>query len=435
MQTEVLYGNGLRTSYTYDERSQLTGMETVLTGMSNPLFRSTYAYDANGCRISKTEQIRMDATTPLKVMETCYTYDAMERLTKESLNGAVTSYGYDLAGNRITKSTDGRTERYLYNNRNQLTELHREKDVVRYSYDPAGNLTEENYHTADGASTKRLYYTYDVYNHNVSVTGADFTQKNHYDAEGYRDSIIEKDKVTNFVYQGGMLLHELDEDKNPARHYVLGNEYIGLDHNYYLTDEQGSVRYVLDAAGNVQNDYWYDAFGQCIAGHENIPNRLRYNAQIEDDLTGLYYLRARYYNTGIGRFTQEDVIYNDGLNLYAYCSSNPVMYSDPSGFAKKTCKSKVGGECGNSWVRMTAKESAEAAKKLGFEKTNMRAKNNEPIYYNRKTKTYISQDIGSGDGSGPHNGGVWKQAKTHEKLNSKGTRMGTYDANLNRIGD
>lgn len=41
-----------------------------------------------------------------------------------------------------------------------------------------------------------------------------------------------------------------------------------------------------------------------------------------------------YYNIGIGRFTQEDVIYNDGLNLYAYCSSNPVMYADPSGLAK-----------------------------------------------------------------------------------------------------
>ena len=66
-------------------------METVLPGMSNPLFRSTYAYDANGCRISKTEQIRMDATTPLKVMETCYTYDSMERLIKESLNSASTS--------------------------------------------------------------------------------------------------------------------------------------------------------------------------------------------------------------------------------------------------------------------------------------------------------------------------------------------------------
>lgn len=80
---------------------------------------------------------------------------------------------------------------------------------------------------------------------------------------------------------------------------------------------------------------------------ETTPNRLRYNAQTEDELTGLYYLRARYYAPGIGRFTQEDVIYNDGLNLYAYCNSNPVMYSDPSGFAKETCKSKVGGECGS----------------------------------------------------------------------------------------
>ena len=181
-------------------------------------------------------------------------------------------------------------------------------------------------------------------------------QQNHYDAEGYHDSIIEQDKVTNFVYQGGMLLHELDEDKNPARHYVLGNEYIGLDHNYYLTDEQGSVRYVLDAAGNVQNDYRYDAFGQCIAGQENIPNRLRYNAQIEDDLTGLYYMRARYYNTGIGRFTQEDVIYNDGLNLYAYCSSNPVMYADPSGYAGGSVKQKTCGpkESGSKTVNPNA---------------------------------------------------------------------------------
>ena len=90
-----------------------------------------------------------------------------------------------------------------------------------------------------------------------------------------------------------MLFHELDEGKNPARHYVLGNEYIGLDNNYYLM--------------------------------------------------GLYYLRARYYNTGIGRFTQEDVIYNDGLNLYAYCSSNPVMYADPSGYVKKAEKQKICG--------------------------------------------------------------------------------------------
>ena len=85
-----------------------------------------------------------------------------------------------------------------------------------------------------------------------------------------------------------------------------------------------------------------------ITAEEAVPNRLRYNGQMADGLTGLYYLGARYYNASLGRFTQEDVIYNDGLNLYAYCNSNPVMYSDPSGFAATQslngCNPKNGGE-------------------------------------------------------------------------------------------
>ena len=31
---------------------------------------------------------------------------------------------------------------------------------------------------------------------------------------------------------------------------------------------------------------------------------------------------------------QEDVYQGDGLNLYAYCSNNPVVYYDPSGYKK-----------------------------------------------------------------------------------------------------
>jgi RHS repeat-associated protein len=157
-----------------------------------------------------------------------------------------------------------------------------------------------------------------------------------------------------------LFLAELDEAGNQAKTYTLGNEYAGhvseLNNSltsenkaasYYITDEQGSIRYILDQSGEVLNFYQYSAFGETIISEETTPNRLRYNAQTEDELTGLYYLRARYYAPNIGRFTQEDVIYNDGLNLYAYCNSNPVMYSDPSGFAKETCKSKVGGECGS----------------------------------------------------------------------------------------
>ena len=90
------------------------------------------------------------------------------------------------------------------------------------------------------------------------------------------------------------------------------------------------------------NFYQYSAFGETVTAEESIPNRLRYNAQTEDELTGLYYLRARYYAPNIGRFTQEDVIYNDGLNLYAYCDSNPVMYGDWTGFSKEPVPFSMG---------------------------------------------------------------------------------------------
>ena len=361
MQTEVLYGNGLRTSYTYDERSQLTGMETVRRD-GTVLHKAAYGYDNAGNRIFREEQ-HTSRMAQIQHDKTGYTYDSMNRLTEEKRNDAVTAYRYDPAGNRTAKSTAGRIEQYIYNNRNQLTELHcletsagiAGTSVIRYTYDNAGNLTEENHLTADGISKKKRLYAYDAYNRNTEITGDDFTQQNHYDAEGYRDSVTEKDlhtgntKTTGFAYQQGMLLAELDENKEAIRHYIPGNAYIGVDNSYYLTDEQGSVRYVLsaDADANVQNIYQYDAFGENVARDERIPNHLKYNAQIEDELTGLYYLRARYYNASLGRFTQEDVIYNDGLNLYAYCGSNPVMYCDPSGFAKEGCEPKIGGEKGS----------------------------------------------------------------------------------------
>jgi len=70
---------------------------------------------------------------------------------------------------------------------------------------------------------------------------------------------------------------------------------------------------------------------------EKLNNRIRYTGQQYDDVTGQYYLRARYYNPVAGRFMQEDVYQGDGLNLYAYCGNNPVVYDDPSGYKRKAC--------------------------------------------------------------------------------------------------
>lgn len=47
----------------------------------------------------------------------------------------------------------------------------------------------------------------------------------------------------------------------------------------------------------------------------------------------------------------------------------------------------------------------------------------------KKGNSYITRDV---DG---HNGGAWKEAASPKKLNKKETRNGTFDINLNKIGD
>jgi RHS repeat-associated protein len=52
----------------------------------------------------------------------------------------------------------------------------------------------------------------------------------------------------------------------------------------------------------------------------------------EDDGTGLYYYRARYYDPGRGRFISEDPIgLQGGINLYSYVDANPIIRTDPLG--------------------------------------------------------------------------------------------------------
>ena len=67
-------------------------------------------------------------------------------------------------------------------------------------------------------------------------------------------------------------------------------------------------------------------------------NPFRYRGYYYDIDLGLYYLNARYYDAGIGRFISPDSLGYLGANgdlnsynLFAYCSNNPVMYADPSG--------------------------------------------------------------------------------------------------------
>nr|WP_283094061.1 hemagglutinin repeat-containing protein [Pseudomonas sp. MWU12-2345] len=78
-------------------------------------------------------------------------------------------------------------------------------------------------------------------------------------------------------------------------------------------------------------------------------------------------------------------------------------------------------------VYKTTKEARQAAEALGFEKINETVHGGQAVFKNGKD--YITRDL---DG---HNGGAWKMADSVKALGSKETRAGTFDVNLNRIGD
>ncbi|WP_206988635.1 hemagglutinin repeat-containing protein [Rhizobium laguerreae] len=87
----------------------------------------------------------------------------------------------------------------------------------------------------------------------------------------------------------------------------------------------------------------------------------------------------------------------------------------------------LGGGAGKGPVYKTNSEAKIAANALGFVKINDTTHGGQPVF--KKGNLYITRDL---DG---HNGGAWKMATSIKNLGSKATRLGTYDTNLNRIGD
>ncbi|MDE7200650.1 MAG: hypothetical protein K2O91_01795, partial [Lachnospiraceae bacterium] len=264
--------------------------------------------------------------------------DALNQLTKVQYPSYTEELYYDRAGNRTKRTAKGVEELYKYDPRNRLTEYTKGGVKTQFTYDNAGNLLKDD----------KAKYTYDAFNRTEKVETFDgHVQINRYDAEGLRHEMEEDGRLVQFIFRGDEIVTE-EKDSSIIR-YIRGYDLIASDaesartYYHYASDEMSSITHIVGTThemgeDHILNHYEYDAWGNATVCEETVENRFRFNGQQYDPITQQYYLRARFYNPVIARFTQEDTYRGDGLNLYAYCRNNPVYYVDPSGHIPQCVK-------------------------------------------------------------------------------------------------
>ena len=357
-------------TYTYDALNRVTQLTQQGNNVANK--RVDFTYDAASQMTGSTRYANLAGNNPVASSE--YSYDLAGRLTDLTHsrgNNTLAFYNWEYdAINRITKSTsvDG-TNDYRYNDRDELTATDSSyQNDESYDYDGTGNRTNPGYETGlhnrllnDGTYSytydnegNRLTrtetatgtideYTWDYRNRLTSITTKDSngivikTAEYTYDAYDRRiEKVVDEDgagpkaaTTEGYVYDGDHIALVFDGDGTLTHRYlhgpqidqVLAEETADGQVRWALTDNQGTVRDVIDNQGNILNHISYDSFGQ-ITSQTNTEAYFRfgYTGREYDQESGQYYYRARYFDPGVGRFISEDPIGFDGgdSNLFRY---------------------------------------------------------------------------------------------------------------------
>ena len=191
--------------------------------------------------------------------------------------------------------------------------------------------------------------TYDVANRLKTLTSGSTTTTYSYDGDGNRlqaSTGTAANKKTNYLWDTTFDVPQLalERDGNNAllRRYDYGNRRISMFTGgasyYYHYDALGSVRNLTSATGVTQWTDTYEPYGAIRTETKNSnqapTNYIKFAGEYNDP-TGLYYLRARQYDTATGRFLGLDPrTQADGQPLvasYVYANDRPVVFVDPSG--------------------------------------------------------------------------------------------------------
>lgn len=299
-----------------------------------------YDYDAAGRRKTMT----VGTTTPIT-----YDYDNADRLKSITQGTAIVGFTYDDADRRKTLTLpNGVVTTYGYNDADELTSLAYAKGStslggVTYGYDVAGRriqrlstIDKSGLPASIGTAADARTYNWNDRNQLASISGgasATFT----YDPMGRRAQRTVGSTSTRFLYDGMNVAQDLNGSTVVAN-YLTG---LGIDEVFsrtaggstqsYLTDALGSTVALADSAGSVATSYAYDPYGNTTSTGAASSNTIQYTGR-ENDGTGLYDYRARYYSPQFHRFISSDPIgLSGGINTYAYVGGNPIFYRDPTG--------------------------------------------------------------------------------------------------------
>jgi len=129
--------------------------------------------------------------------------------------------------------------------------------------------------------------------------------------------LLIQDAGTQFVYgPGGVPIEQVGSSGIPT---------------YLHQDQLGSTRLLTDTSGNVAGSYTYGAYGLASSHTGTASTTLQFAGQYLDSETGLYYMRARYYDAQTGQFISRDPMTWATGHPYGYANGNPINFTDPTG--------------------------------------------------------------------------------------------------------
>ena len=285
---EVVRPNGTQMTYTYDVAGQLMQQKDVASGGA-VIRQFDFVYDAAGDIVK--EQVVPEPTL-FPFVPATMTYTAANRLA--TYNGEAVTFDAD--GNMTLGPLNGGLVTFAFDSRNRLSNV----GDMAYRYDTENQRIAVS---VVGQETRYVVNPQPVLSQTLVRTAPDGTQ-------------------TFYVYGLGL----------------IGEETGGVYQAYHF-DLRGSTVALSDAAGNVVEQFQYSPFGGLVSHNPaDVDTPFLYNGRdgVMTDDTGLYYMRARFYNPESRRFVNRDVLLGgvaDGqsLNRFAYVTGEPVSFVDPFG--------------------------------------------------------------------------------------------------------